>query len=117
MIANGANASSEPESEETVGQIVSRLVEDGRTYAKAELTLWQAIAAQRAKSLALPAGLAFAALLFLQGAVTTLCVAVFLALLTVMPALFAGILAFVIALAIAGGLAWLAYARVRKALR
>lgn len=58
-----------------------------------------------------------AALLFVQGAVTTLCVALFLALIAVMSPFLAGSLAFLIALAVAAGLGWLAMIELKRAWR
>jgi hypothetical protein len=100
--------------EEPLGDVFHRLVEDGKAYAQAEAGLWKTIASEKAKAHALPAALLFAALLFAQGAVTTLCVALFLALLGVMSPFLAGVLAFLIASAVGGILAWLGMTRIRR---
>jgi len=95
-----------------VGDIVHQLVEDGKAYAFAELDHAKAFAGAKADSYKIPAILLGAAFLFLQAAVTVLCVAVYLSLIPPLGPLFAGLLAVLIALGIAGGLAWFAVKRL-----
>ena len=106
----------EPRSERPVGEIVHQLVEDGKAYAKAELDVAKAIVTAKGKALGLTAGLFGAALLVAQAAVTVLAVAVFFALSLVMNPIFAGLLASLIFGALAGGLAWYAWQRLRREL-
>src|SRR6476620_4033505 len=93
---------------------VNQLVEDGKAYARAELGVAKAIANAKAKALVLPAGLFGAAFLLAQGAVTVLAVGLFVALWAVMPALLAGLIAFLVFAGIAGGLGWYAVVRLKR---
>ncbi|MDQ3078349.1 MAG: phage holin family protein [Pseudomonadota bacterium] len=95
-----------------VGEIVHQLVEDGKAYAFAELDHAKAFAGAKADTYKMPAILLGAAFLFLQAAVVVLCVAIYLSLIPPLGPLFAGLLAVVIALGIAGGLAWIAIKRL-----
>ena len=102
----------EPGEERPIGEIVHQLVEDGKAYAGAELGLAKAIVLAKASRLKLPAILLGAALLVLQAAITVLAVAVGVALMPLAGPLVAGLLAFLLFAAIAGGLGWIA---IRKA--
>lgn len=104
----------QPGDEPSVGEIVQRLVEDGKAYARAELGLVKAIASARASALASPLGLIGAAVLFIQAAVTVLAVATFFALLPLVGPVFAGLIAFLIFAGIAGGLGWFAVQKIRS---
>lgn len=106
----------EPGDERPIGELVHQLVEEGKAYAQAELGLAKAIAAAKASGLKVPAILLGAALLLAQAAVTVLAVAIFLGLLPLMGPILAGLLAFVIFAAIAGGLGWLAMDKIRRGL-
>ena len=90
-------------SEESIGGLIGRLVEDGRAYAEAELELVKAIAAYRAQR----AGRALAALgagaVLLLSAVTALVIGVVLGLSQYMSPFLAGLL---VAALLAGG-GWL----------
>jgi hypothetical protein len=94
--------------------LVHQLIEDGKSYAKAELDLAKAVASAKAGALVVPAILFGAAFLLLQAGVTALAVATFLALLPLMGPFFAGFLAFLIFAAIAGGLGWFAVKKLRS---
>ena len=63
--------------------------------------------------MALPAGLLFAALLFVQAAITVLAVAVFASLQWLLGTLLAGVVAFLLFAGIGGGLAWYAVKRLK----
>lgn len=106
----------QPGSERPVGELVNQVVEDGKAYARAELNVAKTIASAKAKAVAIPAGLAGVALLVAQSAITVLAVALFFALTLVMNPILAGLVAFVIFAAIAGGLAWYAWQRLRRGL-
>ena len=112
--ADPGTGRSEPGEERPVGDIVHRLIEDGKAYAKAELNLAKAIAANKGKALAIPAALLGAALLFAQAAVTILAVALFLALVPVMGPIAAGFVAFLVFAGIAGGLGWFAIQKAKR---
>ena len=98
--------------ERPVGEIVHQLVENGKAYAQSELGLVKAVATDKARALTMPAILFGAAFLLLQGGVSALAVATFLALLPLMGPMLAGLLAFIIFAGIAGGLAWLAVKKI-----
>ena len=104
----------EPEDERPVGDLVHQLIEDGKAYAQAELALAKATATAKGKALAVPAGLAFAALLFLQAAVTVLAVAILDGLAPFVGPILAGIIAMLLFAGVAAGLGWIAYQKVRK---
>jgi hypothetical protein len=91
-----------------VGELVHQLVEQGKSYAQAELGLAKAIAASKAETFKVPAILLATAFLLVQAAVTVLAVAAFVALERSLGPLLAGLAAFLIFAAIAGGLAYLA---------
>jgi hypothetical protein len=99
--------------ERPVGDLVHQLVEEGKAYARAEVGVAKAIATAKGKALALPAGLLVAALLVIQAAVTVLAVATFASLQWVLGSIGAGIAAFLIFGAIAGGLVWYALKRLK----
>ena len=111
-----AEQASPPDEERGVGEIVSQLVDDGKAYARAEFDLARAIAAAKANAVKLPAMLFAAAFLFVQAAVTVLAVATFGALLRSMGPVAAGLIAFLLFAAIAGGLGWLAVKKLREGL-
>ena len=102
--------------ERPIGDLVHELIEEGKGYARAELGLARAIAAAKAKGLALPAGLLVAALFVAMAAINALVLGVVLALATLIGPLAAGIAGSLIFAAIAGGLAWWAIERGRRAL-
>jgi hypothetical protein len=104
----GANKAERP-----VGELVHELIEDGKAYARAEIGLAKAIAAAKGKALALPAALFGAAFLFALAGVTALAVGVVLALETFIGPLAAGFIGLLIFFAIAGGLGWIGYQRLR----
>ena len=104
----------EPPPERPIGEIVHELVDEGKAYAKAEIDLAKAIAMAKARALALPAGLLFAAVLVAQSAITVFAVGVYAALYWSLGAILAGIVAFLIFGALAGGLAWYAIQRAKR---
>ena len=104
----------EPGEERPIGEIVHQLVEDGKAYAGAELGLAKAIAMAKASRLKVPAILLAAAVLVLQAAVTVLAVGVGLALMPLVGPLLAGLLAFLLFAAVAGGLGWFAIRRASR---
>ena len=105
-----------PPPERPIGELVHELVEEGKAYARAEADLAKAIATAKGKALALPAGLLLGALIVLQSAVTILAVGIFAALSAVLGPILSAIVTSLIYCAIAGGLAWWAIERARRAL-
>ncbi|MEO8546864.1 MAG: hypothetical protein ABI422_00715 [Sphingomicrobium sp.] len=104
----------DPDEERPIGELVTRFVEEGKAYAKAELGVAKAIALAKAGSLKVPAILFAAAFLLLQAAATVLAIALFLALLPLIGPLLAGIAAFAIFGAAAAGLGWQAIEMLRR---
>jgi len=106
----------DPGDERPVGEMVHRLVEDGKAYARAELDLVKVMAADKGKALAVPAALLGTALLFAQAAVTILAVAVCLAFALFIGPLFGAIVAFLLFGGVAAGLAWTAVQKAKRGL-
>ena len=103
-----------PPPDRPVGELVSELIDEGKAYARAEIGLAKAIAAAKAKTLALPAGLFLAAFMCALAAVTALAVGVVIALETFIGPLAAGFVGMLIFAGIAGGLGWWGYERLRR---
>lgn len=97
-----------------IGELVSRLADEGKAYARAELGLARSIAAAKAGRLKVPAILVGAAVLLALAAVTVLAVAVFLGLLGLMGPILAGLLAFLIFAGAAAGFAWLGVEKAKR---
>lgn len=106
----------EPEEERPIGELVSRLVDEGKAYAQAEIGVAKALASAKANRLKVPAILFGAAFLLLQAAATVLAVALFLSLLPLIGPLLAGIAAFAIFAGLAAGLGWQAVQFLRREL-
>ena len=103
-----------PRAERPVGELVHELIEEGKAYAHAEIDWVKAIAAAKAKALALPAGLFGAAFILALAAVTALAVGVVMALARFIGPLAAGFVGMLIFAAIAGGCVWWGYQRLRR---
>jgi hypothetical protein len=106
MLKNTESPLAGPPAEPSVGELVHQLFDHGKSYAAAEVDLVKAIAAAKLDVLKLVAILFGAALLFLQAAVTVLCVAIFVALTPVTGAIVAGLIAILFGLGVAAILAW-----------
>ena len=100
--------------ERPVGELVHELIEQGKSYARAELGLIKAIAAAKGKALALPMALFGVAFICALGALTALAVGVVLALTRFVGPLAAGFIAMIIFAAVGGGLGWYGYNRLRR---
>lgn len=96
------------EEEKPVGELFGRLIDEGKAYAKAELSLAKASAEAKARAAKKPALLGFAAYLFLHAGVIVLCMTVALALATLVGPLAGGAIASAIAFGVAGILGLLA---------
>jgi hypothetical protein len=105
-----------PPPERPIGELVHELVEEGKAYANAEIGLARAIAAAKAKALALPAALLVTALFLAMAALNALVLGVVLALATLIGPLRAGVAGLLIFAAIAGGLGWWGVERAKKVL-
>ena len=110
-----ADPSLEPDDEQSIGEVVSDLVDQGKAYAKAEVELVKAQALAKVEQFKVPAILLFGALLFAQAAVTVLAVAVALGLAPLIGPFGGGLVAVVLAGGVAGLLAWMAIKRLQGA--
>ncbi|KQM66819.1 MULTISPECIES: phage holin family protein [unclassified Sphingomonas] len=88
--------------DEGLGTVVSRVVDDAKAYAQAEMTLWKTVASTRGSQAGIAAGLAVGAIVIALSAVTALLVGAILSLRPVMGPGWATLLVVVVALAIAG---------------
>jgi Putative Actinobacterial Holin-X, holin superfamily III len=103
-----------PQEERPVGELVHELIENGKSYARAEVGLYKAIAAAKGKALAVPAVLFVTALLVGMSAINALAVGVVIALETFIGPLAAGFVGMLIFAAVAGLLGWAGYAKLRR---
>lgn len=100
--------------EESVGDLLHRLVEDGKTYAHAEIDYAKTLGSEKAAQLKMPAIYGVAALLFAHAAFLSVCALVWVALAQVMNAALAGLLTVLILGAVAGVLGYLAYQGIQR---
>ncbi|HUG45183.1 MAG TPA: phage holin family protein [Sphingomicrobium sp.] len=100
----------------SIGELASKLVDDAKAYAKAEVSVAKAIAGEKADAVKVPLVLIIASVFVAMGALNALCIAIVLALATLMGPLLAGLLAFVLVGAVAGIMAWIGYSKLRDAL-
>ena len=91
-----------------IGDLVGRLIDQGKGYARAEVGLAKAVATAKVDTLKLPAALLAVAVLFVIAGVVVFCMTIALALATLIGPLAGGLVATVIAFAIAAGLALIA---------
>jgi hypothetical protein len=98
------------------GELASQLVDDAKAYARAEVDLAKAIAADKGKSAAVAGVLFGAALLLAAGAVSALCVAIFVAIAYHLGPLLGGLVTFVLVMAAAAGLGWFGWTKLKDAL-
>ena len=98
------------------GELASQLVDDAKAYARAEVDLAKAIAADKAKAAVVGVVLLVAALFVVMGALNALCVAIFVAIAYHTGPLLAGLITFVLVGAVAGALGWLGWVKLRDAL-
>jgi lysozyme family protein len=100
-----------------IGQLFSQLVDDGKRYARAEVELYKAKAADKAEPVKWAAIYGGAAVTLALSAVTALLVGLILALETLIGPLGATLTVVLVTLAIAGVLGWIAYNKVKEARR
>lgn len=105
-----------PMSERPIGDIVSDIVDDGKAYARAELSLAKAMAAAKASELKAPAILLVSATFVGMAALNALAVAIFMLLAMVVNPVLAGLLAFLLVGGVAALLGWLGVQKLRKML-
>jgi hypothetical protein len=104
------------EADRSVGELVHRLIEDGKAYAQAEVGLVKAIATAKATALALPVGIMVAALFIGMAALNALGFGIVLALAKFVGPLLAGLIGMLLLAGLAGGLVWYALGRIKAAL-
>ena len=100
-----------------IGQLFTQLVDDGKRYARAEVELYKAKAADKAQPLKMAAIYGGIAVTLALSAVTALLVGLILALQTLVGPLAATLIVVLVTLVIAGGLGYLAYRQVAEARR
>lgn len=98
-----------------IGQLFSQLVDDGKRYARAEVELYKAKAADKAEPVKWAAIFGGAALTLALSAVTALLVGLILALETLVGPLAATLIVVLATMAVAGLLGWMAYKRIAEA--
>lgn len=91
--------------EAPIGELVGRLIDEGKGFARAEVGLVRAQAEAKIDLFKLPAILLAAAFLFVMAGVVVLCMTVALALATLIGPLAGGLVATLFAFGVAGGLA------------
>lgn len=99
--------------EESIGDLLSRLVEDGKQFARAELGYYRALAADKLDQARAGLILAGAAVLLLLAAAIALVVGLVLTLATLVGPGWATLIAVAVTLAVAGLLGWLAVRHFR----
>ena len=102
--------------DQPVGELIARVLEDGKAYAIAELNVVKAIAQERVGAFKAPAIALVAALLVSQAAIIIFALGITLALANLVGGLLAGIIGFLVFGGIAGGLVWWASTRIRDEL-
>lgn len=100
-----------------IGQLFSQLVDDGKRYARAEVELYKAKAADKAQPIKMAAIYGGVAVTLALSAVTALLVGLILALSTLLGPLAATLIVVLATFAIAGGLGYLAYQQIAEARR
>jgi hypothetical protein len=104
----------DPAEEKPIGELVHQLIEDGKAYAQAELEVGKAIVAGKIDQFKLPVVLLAAAFLFLQASVVLLGMTIYATLVSRLGPFLAGLIATLLMLAAAGGMAWYAVKRLKE---
>lgn len=101
---------------EGVGDLIHRLVEDGKAFARAEVAYFKALGTEKAAALKLPLILGLVALLFAHAAFLALIATLFVGLASLMSDTLAGLLTVLICAGIAGACGYLAYSKAKTGL-
>ena len=99
----------EPDNQESIGALLSRLVEDGKSFARAEIGYYRTFALAKLGEATGGLVLGLVALVLVLSAVTALLVGLILTLATLVGPGFATLIVIAATLVIAGLLGWLAY--------
>jgi len=113
MLNRTETTTGEPEG---VGDLVHRLVDDGKAYAKAEVDYYKTLGSEKAGALKTPIILGVLAILFAHAAFLALIATLFVGLASLMSDTLAGLLTVLICLGIAGALGYLAYSKATAGL-
>ena len=100
----------------SLAELATQLVEDAKAYARAEFDFAKAVAADKSRHLVVAGILFGVALILAIGAISALCVALFVSLAYLMPTWLAGLLTFFIVSAVAGAIGWLGWQKLQEAL-
>ncbi|URD61314.1 phage holin family protein [Sphingomonas sp. KRR8] len=100
--------------DDSVGDLLHRLVNDGKAYAQAEVAYVKTLGSEKAAQAKQPVIYGVAALLFAHAAFLAVCALIWVGLAQLMNAALAGLLTVIILGAVAGVLGYLAYGGVRK---
>lgn len=95
-----------------IGDLVHRLVEDGKAYAQAEVNVYKTIASEKAASLRTPILLLVMAVFLGHAAFLTLIATLFVGLAQVMQPALAGVVTFVILATLAGLLGYVGVSKL-----
>ena len=98
------------------GELATQLVDDAKAYARAEIDLAKAIAADKTRSVQTAAILFAAALLLAIGAIAAVAIAMFVTLATMIGPVLSGLVTFLVLGGAAAGLAWLGKTKLDEAL-
>ncbi|GAA4018516.1 hypothetical protein GCM10022280_17540 [Sphingomonas swuensis] len=99
---------------EGIGDLVQRLVEDGKAYARAEVAYYKTLGTEKASAIKTPLLLGLGALLFAHAAFLVLIATIFVGLASLMSDTLAGVVTLVICLAVSGLLGSLAYSKAKS---
>ena len=102
------------DSERPIGELVHELIEDGKSYVRAEVDVLKAMAADKVNAFKFPAILFGAAFVLLLAAISALAYGVAAGLATLIGPLGGGFVAFLLFAAIAGGLIWVGVKQLRE---
>lgn len=102
---------------EGVGDLIHRLVEDGKAFARAEVNYFKTLGTEKASALKMPLILGVVALLFAHAAFLALIATLFVGLASLMSDTLAGLLTVLICAAIAGVCGYLAYSKAVTGLK
>ena len=104
------------DSDRPIGDLVHQLIEDGKAYARAEIGVAKAMAADWVDALKLPAILFGVAFVLVLASITALAYGVAAGLATLIGPLAGGFVAFLLFAGLAGALAWIGVAKLRERL-
>lgn len=99
-----------------IGEIFSDLIDHGKAYARAEVSLATAIGAAKARGLAVPMAMFGLAFIAAFAAVAALALGVVMTLARFIGPLAAGFIAMLVFVALAGGIGWFGAERLKRLL-